>query len=175
MSMAQAYTRFMALFLAVSTLPDLFRIFTDAPGGSLLLWPEAGRTFGIFLVNWVHVVAHYALALWAVFALRRHGSARAFAVGVFVVAGLFLLVGMFTPDGVWLVPANWPDDVSNNAVTVTVTPSWYGFIPANWADDVLDFGVALSGLLFGLTAFGDRPWGYWRRSTPAPTPGVAGD
>jgi hypothetical protein len=173
MSMAQAYTRFMALFLAFSTLPDVFRFTTDAPGSGFFLWPDAGRTFGIFLVNWVHVVSHYALALWAVWALRRHGSSRAFAAGVFVVAGLFLLTGLLTPDGVWLVPAHWPADAANGTITASVTPSWYGLIPANWPDDVLDFAVALSGLIFGLTPYGDRAWGYWRRAAAAPTP--AGD
>ena len=61
----------------------LIKPLTDAPGGGLILWPEAGRTFGIFLINWVHTVLHLALAAYAALAFSRTAAARGFGQTVF--------------------------------------------------------------------------------------------
>src|SRR5437868_15266670 len=82
-TVVQAYSRFMVIFFIAVGLGCLIKPLTDAPGGGLILWPEAGRTFGIFLINWVHTVLHLGLAVYAVLALSRTSAARGFARTVF--------------------------------------------------------------------------------------------
>src|SRR5438309_6917694 len=110
-TVVQTYTRFMVLFFIAVGLGCLIKPLTDAPGGGLILWPEAGRTFGIFLINWVHTVLHLGLAVYAALALGRTSMARGFARTVFWVCLVLVLIGLFTPDGLWLIPASWDVDV----------------------------------------------------------------
>ncbi len=167
-TVVQAYTRFMVLFFIGVGLGCVIKPLTDAPGGGLILWPEAGRTFGIFLINWVHTVIHLGLAVFAALALAQTASARTFARSVFWVCAVLVVIGLLTPDGLWLVPAAWPDDVASARISLLSAPSWYGFIPANPPDDALNALVGLSGLVFGYLPVGLRPWGYWRaRAVPA--------
>ena len=162
MTVVQAYTRFMVAFFIAVGLGCLIKPLTDAPGGGLILWPEAGRTFGIFLINWVHTVLHLGLAVYAAWALSSTPASRGFARTVFGICAALVLIGLLTPDGVWLVPTNWPEDVSGQSITPIATVSWYGFIPANPPDDALNALVGLSGLIFGFGPLGLRSWGYWR-------------
>ena len=135
---------------------------TDAPGNGLILWPEAGRTFGIFLINWVHTLLHLGLAVYAALAFSRTSASRGFARSVFWVCAVLLAIGLLTPDGLWLVPANWDTDVSGQRIAPAAVASWYGFIPANPPDDALNALVGLTGYVFGYLPLGLRPWGYWR-------------
>jgi hypothetical protein len=160
-TVVQAYTRFMVVFFICVGLGCLVKPLTDAPGGGLILWPEAGRTFGIFLINWVHTVLHLGLAVYAALALSRTSVSRGFARSVFWVCAVLVVIGLVTPDGVWLVPANWDTDASQPP-RPTAVASWYGFIPANPPDDALNALVGLSGFVFGFMPIGLRPWGYWR-------------
>ena len=166
MTVVQAYSRFMVIFFIAVGLGCLIKPLTDAPGGGLILWPEAGRTFGVFLINWVHTVLHLGLAIYAVLALSRTSAARGFARTVFWVCLALVVTGLLTPDGLWLIPASWDLDVSGGRISPVATPSWYGFIPANPPDDALNALVGLSGFVGGYMQVGLRPWGYWRR-TPA--------
>jgi hypothetical protein len=150
-----------AFFIAVG-LGCLIKPLTDAPGGGLILWPEAGRTFGIFLINWVHTVLHLGLAVFAALALSRTSVSRAFGQTVFWVCAVLVVIGLLTPDGLWLAPTNWGADAVGDRITPVAPTSWYGFIPANPADDALNALVGLSGLIFGFMPIGLRPWGYWR-------------
>ena len=167
MTVVQAYTRFMVAFFVSVGLGCLIKPLTDAPGGGLILWPEAGRTFGIFLINWVHTLLHLGLAVYALWALSSTTASRGFARAVFWICAVLVVIGLLTPDGVWLVPANWPDDVAGQTTAPSVAASWYGFIPANPPDDALNALVGLSGFVFGYMALGLRPWGYWRTSKAA--------
>ena len=162
MTVVQAYTRFMVIFFVCVGLGCLIKPLTDAPGGGLILWPEAGRTFGIFLINWVHTVLHLGLAVYAVFALAHTSTARGFARTVFWVCAALVLIGLLTPDGVWLVPADWNADSIGQRITPVASVSWYGFVPANPPDDALNALVGLSGFVFGFMPVGLRAWGYWR-------------
>ena len=162
MTIVRGYTRFMVVFFVAVGLGCLIKPLTDAPGGGLLLWPEAGRTFGIFLINWVHTVLHLGLAVYAVVALSSTSASRGFARAVFWICAVLVVVGLLTPDGVWLVPTSWPDDAVGRGIAPVATASWYGFIPANPPDDALNALVGLSGFIFGYMAIGLRPWGYWR-------------
>jgi hypothetical protein len=110
-TVVQAYTRFMVVFFIMVGLGCLIKPLTDAPGGGLILWPEAGRTFGIFLINWVHTVLHLGLAVYAALAVSRTSAARGFGQTVFWVCAVLVVIGLVTPDGVWLLPANWGPDV----------------------------------------------------------------
>jgi Domain of unknown function (DUF4383) len=161
-TIVQAYARFMVFFFIAVGLGCLIKPLTDAPGGGLILWPEAGRTFGVFLINWVHTVLHLGLAVYAAFALSSMSRSRGFSRAVFWVCLVLVLIGLFTPDGVWLVPSNWPDDVAVQRITPVATASWYLFIPANPPDDALNALVGLSGFVFGYMPIGLRAWGYWR-------------
>jgi hypothetical protein len=161
-TVVQAYTRFMIAFFIAVGLGCLVKPLTDAPGGGLILWPEAGRTFGIFLINWVHTVLHLGLAVYAALAFSRTSAARGFARTVFWVCAGLVLIGLLTPDGVWLISADWGGDVTGGRVAPVGSASWYGFIPANPPDDALNALVGLSGLVFGFMPLGLRPWGYWR-------------
>jgi hypothetical protein len=164
-TVVQAYSRFMVVFFIMVGLGCVIKPLTDAPGGGLILWPEAGRTFGIFLINWVHAVLHLALAVYAALALSRTSSARGFGQTVFLVCAVLVLIGLLTPDGVWLVPANWGADVDGaGRISPVSGASWYGFIPANPPDDALNALVGISGFIFGFMPVGLRPWGYWRTS-----------
>ena len=160
MTVVQAYTRFMIVFFVCVGLGCLIKPLTDAPGGGLLLWPEAGRTFGIFLINWVHTVLHLGLAVYAVLAFKSTSASRGFGRAVFWICAVLVMIGLFTPDGVWLVPANWDADLGQPPRQAAA--SWYGFIPANPPDDALNALVGLSGFVFGFMPVGLRPWGYWR-------------
>lgn len=162
MTVVQAYSRFMVIFFIMVGLGCLIKPLTDAPGGGLFLWPEAGRTFGIFLINWVHTVLHLGLALYAALALSRTSTARAFGQTVFWVCAVLVAIGLVTPDGLWLVPANWGPDVVGDRIAPVSSPGWYGFIPANPPDDALNALVGLSGFVAGFLPIGLRPWGYWR-------------
>jgi hypothetical protein len=167
-TVVQAYARFMVLFFVGVGLGCAIKPLTDAPGGGLILWPEAGRTFGIFLINWVHTVLHLALAVFAVLAFSRTSSSRVFAQSVFWVCAVLVAIGLLTPDGLWLVPAVWEDDVVAGRIATVNGASWYGFIPANPPDDALNALVGLSGFVFGFLPVGLRSWGYWRaRQVPA--------
>jgi Domain of unknown function (DUF4383) len=161
-TVVQAYARFMVIFFVAVGLGCLIKPLTDAPGGGLLLWPEAGRTFGIFLINWVHTVLHLGLAVYAVLAVSRTSTARGFAQTVFWVCAILVIIGLLTPDGVWLVPADWGTDLNGNRLAPVAAASWYGFIPANPPDDALNALVGLSGFVFGFMPVGLRAWGYWR-------------
>ena len=165
LTVAQAYARFMILFFFVVGFMSIIRPITDAPGDGFIMWPEAGKVFGIFLINWFHFVLHIMLAIWAIIAMRKTSWSRAFGWGVFWPCAMLVLIGLLTPQGVWLVPANWPADASNNVVTLTTTPNWYGFIPANIPDDIINSLVGLSGLIIALHPVALRPWGYWRDRT----------
>ncbi len=166
MTVVQAYARFMVAFFIVVGLGCVIKPLTDAPGGGLILWPEAGRTFGIFLINWVHAVLHLGLAVYAALAFSRTSTARGFARAVFWICAVLVVIGLLTPDGVWLVPANWGADAVGDHIAPVASASWYGFIPANLPDDALNALVGLSGFVFGFMPVGLRPWGYWR-TTPA--------
>lgn len=163
LTVAQAYTRFMVLFFFVVGVMCVIRPITDQRDGSLIMWPEAGKVFGIFLINWFHFVLHVLLGIWAIVAMRETGWCRAFGWGVFLSCAVLVVIGLLTPQGVWLTPAHWPADAANGQVTLTTTPSWYGFIPANIPDDVLNSLVGLSGLIIAMHPLALRPWGYWRR------------
>src|SRR5437870_13181607 len=115
----------MVLFFVGVGLGCAIKPLTDAPGGGLILWPEAGRTFGIFLINWVHTVLHLGLAVYAVLALSQTSAARGFARCVFWVCLGLGVIGLLTPDGVWLIPANWPTDVQGDGITPVATASWF--------------------------------------------------
>ena len=162
MTVVQAYARFMVVFFVTVGLGCAIKPLTDAPGGGLILWPEAGRTFGIFLINWVHTVLHLGLAVYAAIAFSKTSSARGFAQTVFWICALLVLIGLLTPDGVWLVPASWGADVVGDHIVPASSPGWYGFIPANPPDDALNTLVGLSGFVFGFMPVGLRAWGYWR-------------
>ena len=162
MTVVQAYTRFMVAFFVAVGLGCLIKPLTDAPGGGLFLWPEAGRTFGVFLINWVHTVLHLGLAVYAVFALSQTSVARGFARCVFWVCLGLVIIGLLTPDGLWLIPTNWGSDVQGDRIVPVAGVSWYGFIPANPPDDALNALVGLSGFVAGYMPVGLRPWGYWR-------------
>ena len=162
LTVVQAYARFMVAFFVCVGLGCLIKPLTDAPGGGLILWPEAARTFGIFLINWVHTVVHLGLAVYAALALSRPSAARGFAQCVFWVCAGLVLIGLLTPDGVWLTPANWSTDVLGDRIAPVAATGWYGFIPANPPDDALNALVGLSGFVFGFMPLGLRPWGYWR-------------
>ena len=82
-TVVQAYTRFMVVFFIMVGVGCAIKPLTDAPGGGLILWPEAGRTFGIFLINWVHTVLHLGLAGYAALAFARTSAARSFGQTVF--------------------------------------------------------------------------------------------
>jgi hypothetical protein len=151
----------MIAFLTFSTLPDALRPFTDARPDGLFLWPEAAHSLGIFLVNWFHVVLHYGLVVVGLCTVWRASAARYFARVVFVCAGLLLVIGLLTPDGLWLVAANWPADVQGNTVRPVAGASWSGFIPTDPPDDLIDAIVAASGFVFGYLPIGLRPWRYW--------------
>jgi hypothetical protein len=161
-TVVQVYTRFMVAFFVAVGLGCLIKPLTDAPGGGLILWPEAGRTFGFFLINWVHTLLHLGLAVFAALAFSRTSVSRAFGQTVFWVCAVLVVIGLLTPDGLWLVPANWGSDVSGDRIAPIATTSWYGFIPANPPDDALNALVGLSGFIFGFMPVGLRPWGYWR-------------
>jgi len=164
-TLVQAYARFMVLFFVGVGLGCAIKPLTDAPGGGLILWPEAGRTFGIFLINWVHTVLHLALAVFAVLALSRTSSSRVFAQSVFWVCAVLVVIGLLTPDGLWLVSATWEDDVVAGRIAPVNVASWYGFIPANPPDDALNALVGISGFVFGFLPVGLRPWAS-RRTRP---------
>ena len=167
MTVVQAYTRFMVVFFIMVGVGCAIKPLTDAPGGGLILWPEAGRTFGIFLINWVHTVLHLGLAVYAALAFSRTPSARSFAQTVFWICAVLVGIGLLTPDGLWLVPANWSADVSGDRIAPVANTGWYGFIPANPPDDALNALVGLSGFVFGFLPVGLRPWGYWRAARAA--------
>jgi len=167
LTVAQAYTRFMILFFFVVGVMSILRPITDQRDGSLIMWPEAGKVLGIFLVNWFHFVLHLVLCAWAIIAVRRTAWCRAFGWGVFLACAPLVVIGLLTPQGLWLVPAHWPADVANGEVTLVTTPSWYGFIPANIPDDIINTLVGLSGLIIALHPVALRPWDYWRRSAAA--------
>jgi hypothetical protein len=131
------------------------------------LWPEAGRTFGIFLINWVHTVLHLGLAIYAALAFSRTSAARSFGQTVFWICALLVGIGLLTPDGLWLLPANWSTDVNGDRIAPMANAGWYGFIPANPPDDALNALVGLSGFAFGFMPIGLRPWGYWRTARAA--------
>jgi hypothetical protein len=158
MTQAQAYSRFMTAFMLFAGLGPILRPLNVAPPGGLLLWPEPGMLLGIFLTNWFHGVLHLALCALGLVAAWRTWSARLHAQAIFVAAGLLLVIGLVTPDGVWLVPASWPADVTDGQIVLSAQPQWYGFITANWADDLVNLLVASSGFMFGLTPIGYRPW-----------------
>jgi hypothetical protein len=165
LTVAQAYTRFMIAFFFVVGIMCVIKPITDAPGGGLIMWPEAGKVFGIFLINWFHFVLHVFLGIWAIIAMRKTAWCRPFGWGVFWSCAALVVIGLLTPQGVWLVPAHWPGDASNGVVTLTTTPNWYGYIPANIPDDILNSLVGLSGLIIALHPVALRPWGYWRTRT----------
>src|SRR5260221_13324187 len=104
-TVVQGYTRFMVVFFICVGLGCLIKPLTDAPGGGLILWPEAGRTFGIFLINWVHTVLHLGLAAYAALAFSRTSTARTFGQTVFWICAVLVGIGLLTPDGLWLRPA----------------------------------------------------------------------
>ena len=104
------------------------------------------------------------LGAWAVLAVRHTNHSRVFARSVFGICAVLVVIGLCTPDGLWLIPAHWPQDVRQGQPVLTSGPSWYGYIPANPGDDVINGLVALSGLLFGFLPFGLRPWRYWQRA-----------
>ena len=124
MTWVQAYTRFMILFFVVVSIFTVVKPLTDAPGHGMLLWPEAAKSFGLFLINWFHFVVHMILAVAAVFAAKRVSSARHFARWVFAVCAVWVLIGLITPDGVWLLPARWPADVASGQPAVVSGASW---------------------------------------------------
>jgi hypothetical protein len=161
-TVVQAYTRFMVVFFIMVGLGCLIKPLTDAPGGGLILWPEAGRTFGIFLINWVHTVLHLLLAVYAALAFSRTSSARGFGQTVFWVCAVLVIIGLLTPDGLWLLPADWGADVAGARIAPVSNASWYGLIPANPPDDALNALVGLSGFIFGFMPVGLRQWGNWR-------------
>jgi len=163
LTMVQAYARFMIAFIFVVGILCVIRPLTDAPGTGLFFWPQPARSFGLFLINWFHFVLHMVLCVWAALAIRRTSLSRVFAQWVCGICAVLVLIGLFTPDGVWLIPAHWPQDARNGQIALISNASWYGYIPANLGDDVINGLVALSGLVFGCLAFGLRPWGYWRR------------
>jgi hypothetical protein len=164
MTMAQAYTRFMILFFLIVGIFCIVRPFpfSDAPGRGLIFWPRAAKSFYIFLINWFHFVLHMGLAVVAVFAHLRTSTSRAYARFVFWSCAALVAIGLFTKDGLWLVPARWPDDIEGDRIRPKTEPSWYGFIPANPADDFLNALVAVSGFVFGYLPLGLRRWGFWR-------------
>lgn len=163
MTMVQAYARFMILFFFVVGVMSIIAPLSDASSGGLVFWPEAAKVLGIFLVNWFHFVLHLALCAWAVLAFRRTGTARTFAQWVFGSCLVLVLIGLFTKDGLWLVPAEWSQDAANGEIIRARSLNWYGFIPANPADDVINALVAASGFIFGFLPIGLRPWAYWRQ------------
>jgi hypothetical protein len=167
LTVAQAYTRFMILFFFVVGVMSILRPITDQRDGSLIMWPEAGKVLGLFLVNWFHFVLHLFLCVWAIIAMRRTGWCRAFGWGVFVSCATLVVIGLLTPQGLWLVPANWPADVANGDVTLVTTPNWYGFVPANIPDDIINSLVGLSGLIIAVHPIAWRPWGFWRQKAAA--------
>src|SRR5262249_3750991 len=167
LSVAQAYTRFMILFFFVVGTMCIIRPITDQRDGSLIMWPEAGKVLGLCLVNWFHFVLHVFLGIWAIIALRKTSWCRAFGWGVFLSCAPLVIIGLLTPDGVWLVPAHWSTDVVNDQITLVTTPGWYGFIPANIPDDIINTIVGLSGLIIALHPIALRPWGYWRQKAAA--------
>jgi len=166
-TVVQAYTRFMVVFFIMVGVGCAIKPLTDAPGGGLILWPEAGRTFGIFLINWVHTVLHLGLAGYAALAFGRTSTARSFGQTVFWICAVLVGIGLLTPDGLWLVPANWSADVNGDRIAPVANTGWYGFIPANPPDDALNALVGLSGFVFGFLPVGLRPWGYWRAARAA--------
>lgn len=167
MTVAQAYARFMVVFFIAVGVPSIVKPLTDAPGGGLILWPEAAKVFGIFLGNWFHFVAHVLLGIIGLFAIRQTSAAREYARLILLVVTIFLIMGLTTDDGVWMVSANWNEISAAGEPLLTAAPSWYGYIPLNPADDVLHALVALSAILVGLTPLGLRPWGFWRKDTPS--------
>ena len=105
---------------------------------------------------------HLGLAVYAALALSHTSAARGFGQTVFWVCAVLVVIGLLTPDGLWLLPANWGPDVAGDRIAPVSSPSWYGFIPANPPDDALNALVGLSGFVFGFMPIGLRPWGYWR-------------
>lgn len=159
--MAVVYARFMVVFFFLVSVPDIIRPLTDAPSGGFILWPEAAQVFGIFLANWLHFVIHWGLAFVGIFLMWRTDTAREYARLILVVVLIFLALGLATNGGVWIVPANWPGDVSGGKIAPLAQASWYGYIPLNWPDNLLHITLAAVAIVVGLTPVGLRPWGFW--------------
>lgn len=168
MTVAQAYARFMIVFFIAVGTPSIIKPLTDAPGDGLILWPEAAKVLGIFLGNWFHFVAHILLGLIGLFAYRHTSGSREYARLIVLVVAIFLIMGLTTDDGVWMVSANWNEIAAAGQPVLSAEPSWYGYIPLNPADDILHAIVLLSAVIVGLTPIGLRPWGFWRKNGSPP-------
>lgn len=85
---------------------------------------RGGQTFGSFLINWVHAVLYLGLAVCAALVLSRISTARDFARCVFWVCAVLVMIGLLTPDGLWLISTTYTGDVSSGRIPPVSPASW---------------------------------------------------
>ena len=133
MSLAQRFAQvFGAIYLLVGILgfiPPLFLGMTATGWG-----PFGGYLLGLFAVNWLHSLAHFAIGVAGLATFRNPDAARTYALVIGVAYVLLFVLGLFrlTPVG--------PLD---------------GILPLNWLDNVLHLLTAL--VAFGAYFFSTRP------------------
>jgi hypothetical protein len=129
----QRYTLFLAIGFIIIAIVGFIPGLNHGPhhhDPALAVDESYGRIFGLFAVNVLHNLVHFAFGVWAWFAAKREESAVKFCRFVAVAYGILAVFGLLPP-----------------------TYTAFGLVPLFGHDVWLHAGIALSAAYFG---FGQR-------------------